>query len=140
MNKVPLDIYDDMPKGMKKYIQSFGWHFNKNAYEYAVSLMKKNDSKTGEKKAIKGFTKEEIDSILTKYGITLKNRCMHDYVFAATMCRADYYGSSIEDELHLALYVKDTVDDVDASNETTFRRWVATMVGNGEPIDWDEIC
>lgn len=22
---------------------------------------------------------------------------------------------------------------------TTFRRWLATMVGNGEPIDWNEI-
>lgn len=36
-------------------------------------------------------------------------------------------------------YVKDTIYDVDASNETTFRRWLATMIGNGIPIDWDEI-
>ena len=48
-------------------------------------------------------------------------------------------GSSIKDENHLALYVKDTIDDVDASNETTFRRWLATMIGNGMPIDWDEL-
>ena len=34
---------------------------------------------------------------------------------------------------------KDTIDDVDASNETTFRRWLATMIGNGMPIDWDEL-
>lgn len=32
-----------------------------------------------------------------------------------------------------------TIDDVDASNETTFRRWLAIMTGNGIPIDWDEI-
>lgn len=32
-----------------------------------------------------------------------------------------------------------TIDDVDASNETTFRRWLAIMIGNGIPIDWDEI-
>lgn len=32
-----------------------------------------------------------------------------------------------------------TLDDVDASNETTFRRWLATMIGNGMPIDWDEL-
>ena len=31
-----------------------------------------------------------------------------------------------------------TIDDVDASNETTFRRWLAIMIGNGIPIDWDE--
>ena len=49
--------------------------------------------------------------------------------------KEDYLGSSIKDENHLALYVKDTIDDVDASNETTFRRWLATMIGNGMPID-----
>lgn len=59
---------------------------------------------------------------------------------AATMCKADYLGKSIPDKEHLAMYVKDTVDDVDASDETTFRRWVATMIGNGLPIDWYEIC
>lgn len=42
-------------------------------------------------------------------------------------------------DLHLARYIKDTIDDVDASSETTFRRWMATMIGNGMPIDWYEI-
>lgn len=64
---------------------------------------------------------------------------MYDYVYVAIMCKADYLGSSIKDENHLALYIKNTIDDVDASNETTFRRWLATMIGNGIPIDWDEI-
>lgn len=27
----------------------------------------------------------------------------------------------------------------DTSSETTFRRWVATMIGNGDPIDWTEL-
>ena len=69
----------------------------------------------------------------------IANKIMYDYVYVATMCKADYLGSSIKDENHLALYIKDTIDDVDASNETTFRRWLATMIGNGIPIDWDEI-
>ena len=69
----------------------------------------------------------------------VSNKIMYDYVFVATICKADYLGSSIKDENHLALYVKDTIDDVDASNETTFRRWLATMIGNGMPIDWDEL-
>lgn len=65
---------------------------------------------------------------------------MYDYVFAATMCKADYLGSSIPNEEYLAKYIKDAIDDADASDETTFRRWAATMIGNGEPIDWSEIC
>ena len=78
-------------------------------------------------------------TILTTHNVYVSNKIMYDYVFVATMCKADYLGSSIKDENHLALYVKDTIDDVDASNETTFRRWLATMIGNGMPIDWDEL-
>ena len=64
---------------------------------------------------------------------------MYDYVFVATMCKADFLGSSVPDEEHLALYIKDTVDDIDANDGTVFRRWMQTMVGNGTPIDWHEI-
>ena len=78
-------------------------------------------------------------TILTTHNVYVSNKIMYDYVFVATMCKADYLGSSIKDENHLALYIKDTIDDVDASNETTFRRWLATMIGNGMPIDWDEL-
>ena len=61
-------------------------------------------------------------TILTTHNVYVSNKIMYDYVFVATMCKADYLGSSIKDENHLVLYVKDTIDDVDASNETTFRR------------------
>lgn len=139
MNNVPLDIYDDMPKYMKRYISNYGWHFNKKAYEYAVSFMKKKNTKTNINEKVIGYTKEQVDKLLEDNNIELKNKIMYDYVFAATMCKADYLGSSILNENYLAMYVKDTIDDVDASTETTFRRWVATMIGNGIPIDWYEI-
>lgn len=139
MNNVPLDIYDDMPKYMKRYISNYGWHFNKKAYEYAVSFMKKKNTKTNINEKVIGYTKEQVDKLLEDNNIELKNKIMYDYIFAATMCKADYLGSSILNENYLAMYVKDTIDDVDASTETTFRRWVATMIGNGIPIDWYEI-
>lgn len=50
------------------------------------------------------------------------------------MCKADYYGSSITDEKHFALYIKDTIDDEDAGDGTTMRRWYATMVANGTMV------
>lgn len=139
MNTRPLDIYDDMPDGMKSYISNFGWHFTKKSYEYAVSFMKKSDKGNYTSSPVKEMSKDEIDTLLSRFGVTLENKIMYDYVFVATMCKADYYGSCIEDDYHLCLYVKDTVDDVDASDETVFRRWVATMVGNGKPIDWYDI-
>lgn len=140
MKKVPLDIYDEMPNSMKQYISNYGWHFNKKAYEYATKYMKKYNSKTDAEELVEPFTKEEVDNLLNKYGISIHNKIMYDYVYVATMCRADYFGSSIETERNLVKFIKDTVDDIDASDETTFRRWVATMVGNGAPIDWYEIC
>lgn len=48
--------------------------------------------------------------------------------------------NTLVNEEYLAKYVKDVVDDQNASDETTFRRWVATMIGNVEPIDLGEIC
>lgn len=55
------------------------------------------------------------------------------------MCKADYYGSSITDERHFALYIKDTIDDEDAGDGTTMRRWYATMVANGTMVDWEDV-
>ena len=139
MKHTPLDIYDDMPPGMKRYINNYGFHFNKKAYEYAVKFIKKRNTKTNREEIIDAYTKDYVDKLLDNYQIELKNKIMYDYVYTATMCKADYLGSSIEDEYHLALYIKDTVDDIDADSSTTFRRWMQTMIGNGIPIDWYEI-
>lgn len=52
----------------------------------------------------------------------------------------DYLGvSSITDERHFALYIKDTIDDEDAGDGTTMRRWYATMVANGTMVDWEDV-
>lgn len=134
MKRTALDIYDDMPKSMKRYISNYGWHFNRKAFEYAVSLMKKRDNST-----LTLVPKENVMEILKKHGVTLDNDTLYDAAFVYHMGLADYFGSSIVDERHLALYVKDTIDDVDASSETTFRRWLVTMVGNGIPIEWEDL-
>lgn len=138
MKRAALDIYDDMPSSMKKYISNYGWHFNKEAFEYAISLMRKKDTK-GNEVSIEAHNKEYVNNILKKHGITLENDTMYDGAFVFHMGLADYLGSSIPDEGHLAMYVRDTIDDVDASTETTFRRWVATMIGNGQPIPWSDL-
>lgn len=139
MARISLDIYDDMPSGMKAYISNYGFHFNKKACEYAVSMMKKEDSVKGVIKEIKPISREQLDEMLQQHNIKLNNKALYDYVFVANMCKADYLGSSIPDELHLCMFVKDYLDDVDASDETAFRRWMATMVGNGEPIEWSDL-
>lgn len=127
-----LDMYDELPKYMRKYLQNYGWHFNKALCQYAISLMKKGG------KPLESLSKEYVDKMLSINGIKLAKNVGNDYVFVANMGKADYYGSSITDEKHLALYIKDTIDDENAGDGTTMRRWYATMVANGEMIDWEE--
>lgn len=128
-----------MPRDMKRYIQEYGWHFTKKAYQYAADKMRKLNPATGKLEKADPYTKEEVDDLLVKHGVKIEDSEMYDYVFLAQMCRMDYLKSSVPDEAHLALFVKDASDDPDASNETAFRRWVATMRGNGTPIDWGEL-
>ena len=101
--------------------------------------MKKVNSATNKKERIDPITKDKVDELLTRYGIKLDNNALYDYIYVANMCKADFLKSSVPDEQHLALYIKDTIDDPDAPDGTTMRRWYATMIAAGEPIEWDEM-
>lgn len=137
--KIPFDLYDDIPRAMRTYLQHYGWHFSKNACKYAVSQMKKMNPATNKLERIDPYTKEQIDEMMRKYNITLEHNVGMDYCFVANMAKADYLKSSIPDEHHLALFVKDYIDDPDAGDGTTMRRWYATMIANGEVVEWDDM-
>ena len=130
--RAALDMYEDLPKDMRTYLMHNGWHFNKSLCNFAISLMKKQG------KRLDPISKENVDKLLEQYKIQLDNNVGYDYVFVANMCKADYVGSSITDDKHVALYIKDTIDDEDAADGTTMRRWYATMVANGVMVDWDD--
>lgn len=139
MKKTPLDVYDDIPRDMRAYLQHYGWHFSKRACEYAVGMMKKKNPASNKIEKIEPYTKEQVEDILTKHGVTIEDTSNYDYVFIANMCKADFFKSSVPDEQHLALYVKDVLDDPDAGDGVTMRRWYATMVANGVGVDWSEM-
>lgn len=134
MDKVALDIYDDMPKAMKRYISNYGWHFNKAAYEYAVSVMK---DKNGNR--VTPFTKEKLDTILGNYGVNIDKTTLYDYVYIATLGKALYSNSTFKDERALVSFIKDSIDNPNLS-KNIFRMWSAFMVGSGNPIEWNDIC
>ena len=136
---MPLDTYDDIPKAMRNYLSHYGWHFGKNACEYAVGMMKKENPVTKKLEKIEPYTKDQVDEMLKKYNVTIEDGGGYDYVFVANMGKADYLKSSIPDEHHLALYVKDVISDPDAGDGVTMRRWYATMVANGDPVEWEEM-
>ena len=55
------------------------------------------------------------------------------------MCKADFWGKSIKDEVSLAHYVKDTIDDVDQKDGFVFNRFYADCCHNGMPIPWEDL-
>jgi len=133
-----LDARDVFPSGMEEYLAQYGWHFSKKMFEWATSNMYKTDS-SGNRNYITRLSKESVDDLLKRYGVVLENKIGYDYVFAANMCRADYLGSSITDDQHVALFVKDYVDDKDGYPELPFTRFYADCIGTGTPINWEDM-
>ena len=130
MIRKSLDIYDDRPLSMINYLKYYGQHFNKKLCNFAVSKMKHG-------KPV--ITKEKCDEILQNAGIKLENNQLQDYVYVLNMGNNDFMGSSIIDEKHLAMYVKDVIDDKDGYDGIVFNRWYADMVTCGIPIEWEEM-
>lgn len=133
-----LDAKEVFPSGMEEYLSQYGWHFSKKMCEWAVSRMYKRNS-LDKKIPIQSWNKDSVDKLLNKYGVTIENKIGYDYVFAANMCIADYYGSSIIDEQHVALFIKDYVDDPDGYEELPFTRFYADCIGSGVPINWEDM-
>ena len=130
MTRTSLNLYDDRPTDMKRYLKYFGQHFNKRLCQFAVSKMKHGKTP---------ITKEQVDEVLKKHGIILKNNELYDYVYVYNMGNNDFMGSSIADEKHLAMYVKDVIDDEDGYDGIVFNRWYADTVIQGIPIEWNEM-
>ena len=130
MIRTSLNLYDDRPTDMKRYLKYFGQHFNKRLCQFAVSKMKHGKTPV---------TKEQVDEVLKKHGITLKDNELYDYVYVYNMGNNDFMGSSIADEKHLAMYVKDVIDDIDGYDGIVFNRWYADTVVQGIPIEWNEM-
>ena len=136
--KKSIDNYDMLPDGMREYVSMYGFHFSKKACEWAVSLMRRKD-KDGKEQHAEMIDKDSVEELLRMHGVTLEQPKGYDHVYVANMAKADFWKSSISDEAHLALYVKDVMEDVDASDETVFRQWLAKMVGDGMPVIWRDL-
>lgn len=137
----PLDTFEleFMPIEMKAYLRNNGFSFSKKACEWAISQMKKENPATKKEEKIEPWTKEKVDDLLKKHNITLENNIGYNYVYICNMLVADYYKSSIEDELHLAKAIKDKIDDIDASPRLVFKQWITHMDDSGIPIDWESL-
>lgn len=117
-----------------EYKDQFGCHFNKKLFEWAVSMMKDRNGKS-----IKPMSKDQVFEFLRSRGVTLENDRGHDAAYVFSMAKADYFGSSIVDDAHLALFVKDYLDDPDGTQSKAFDHFVMDCRAKGEPIFWDDM-
>lgn len=129
-----LDIYEELPRGMRDYLSSWGWHFSPKMCEFAISKMR---DRTGKK--IEPYSKEKVDSMLKQYGIELKKDKGYDCVYVCNMAVSDYFGSSIPNQQQLALFIRDYIDDLDGYDGLPFTRYYADTIGSGTPIVWEEM-
>ncbi len=84
-------------------------------------------------------SKEQVSEFLRTHGITLKKDKGYDAAYVHAMGMADYYGSSITDEAHLAMFVKDFLDDPDGTDSKAFDHFVVDCRAKDEPVFWDEM-
>ena len=120
-------------KYFKKYLRLYGPHFTKELCDFAVSLM------YNDKGAITPITKQQLEDKLKAQNVTLEYNKMHDAVYVANMCKADYLGEAIPDsDYNLCMYVKKTIDDPDGYDGQPFNRWMSDIEGMHVPVDWSE--
>lgn len=129
--------YDEYPEAMLIYLRNYGPHFNRKLFEFAVSKMTRKIN--GREQKITPIPKEDVDTILKNTGVIIDNGQLYDCAYVANMCKADFLGSSIVDEPHLAMYVRNVIDDPDGYDGIVFNRWYADMCYLGIPIDWEDM-
>lgn len=127
-------MYDTMPEEQRAYYMNYGKNFNEKMCRFAVSMMR--DRKGNRVEMMK---KEDLEKKLKENNIEVENDVMYNGVYVMAMVKADFMGSSIEDEKHALLYVKDYIDDPDAADGQVFTRFYASCVNAGIPIDWSEM-
>ena len=137
--RMNLLMFDGIPEDAHSYLGNYGFHFNKKACDFAVSMMSKRDGSTGKSVPLEMVSKDEVEAMLTKHNVKLENDCMYDSTYVANMLMSDMYKSSIPDEQHLALGIKDLIDDIDQRDGYLFVRWYSNVLFNGCPIDWSTL-
>lgn len=125
-----LDVYEEMPAGMREYLGNYGWHFSKKLCDYAVSCMKNKNNRH--------FTEDEVKEILKKYSVDTSKSKGYDAVYMFNMYYSDFYPDALDDESKLAKAVKCIIEDEDGYEGMALTRYYADTIGKGEPLLWEK--
>lgn len=117
--------YDIKPQAFINYLRYYGPHFNKKLSDFAGEQMDKAE-----------YSKEKLDILLQAHKVELKKAKLHDAVYVANWAKNTFYGSSIADEKHLVLFIKDIFEK---EGDLIFNRWYADMAKQGIPVEWEDM-
>lgn len=92
--------------------------------------------KDGKEAKITPCTEHDLIRLMDTHNVTIKNYHLYDCLYVLNMAKADFLTSSIEDDKHLILYVKDLIDDPDGYEGLVFNRWCADLCGKHIKVDW----
>lgn len=128
-----LSKYDFKSPAMRAYLGTYGEHFSKELCEDAVKMMRDRQGNP-----VQMASKEDVKTMLENNGVTIGRNTLYDAVYVHAMARADYWGSSLDDEAHLAMFIGDYLNDTDGYEGKAFNRWYADMCKMGVVLDWED--
>ena len=126
-----------IPQDLEQYMSYYGLHFNKKLHEFATSMMKKEDKTTGKMVRVNPPSMEEVKNILERNKVEIEPNDIYYAMYLAAMVKADFWGSSIEDEIHMARYIEDVLCDPDGYTGIVFCRFIADCNAKGVAVFWD---
>lgn len=128
-----LDYFDIKPAGMEAYLRNYGYHFSKKMYEWAVSMMK---DRGGQR--VKTMERDELKTMMANNGLNIDFQG-YDGPYVYAMAKADYFGSSIANDIGLMKFVADYLGDPDGYDTVAFNRFYADTIAKGVAIIWEDV-
>ena len=84
--------------------------------------------------------RKQFDELMKVYNVKLKRKeGYYDGMYVWAMATADYLGSSVIDEQHLAKFVSDYIDDIDGNPTRAFDEFYINCIAKGVDIPWKDI-
>ena len=121
------------------YMQVNQGHFSQRMADWAISMMKRKDEESGKMKRITPYPIETVEAMLRHWNVEIPEVCVYDAWYLANMVRADYQGSSIEDDEHLVKYIDDTINDPDGVPTMVLACFKAKCNEKGIAIHWERM-
>lgn len=126
-----------MSEGEAIYMDKNHGLFSKKLAEWAIDNMEVKDTSTKEVKKLKEHSIEEMEGVLKQYKVELPEEFVYTAWYLYNMTYADY-PKTIKTDEQRAMYIDETLCDVDGSPENVLNCFIAKMCQAEVPIYWEK--